>query len=180
MRKRIFLLLLAVILGGCAVEDGPTASAQLSYVVSIKGGQSVGLGAWERITESWVNESGEYVQPDEFGGCYFAEDNHLVIKVVDGAEEFIERAKSVVDDPSVLQFETTDISLNELYLLKEEIAELTEGIFASVGVSQKDSAVVVRVNKSRLDSKEDLYKLVRLTAYDHVEIELRESNMISW
>lgn len=105
--------------------------------------------AFEQIVDSWTDDSGCFSYPDKFGGFYHTSDYKLAVKLVDNDMTLRAQIENAVDDSSILQFECTDISINDLHALKENVPNLLSDQveILSIGISQKNSCVVVEIRK---------------------------------
>jgi hypothetical protein len=79
-----------------------------------------------------MNEAGDYVFPDEYGGEYINENNQLVILLVDRTDELEESyiARCGGNENNVVQFQDAEYSLNNLISLQKDM----RNSYAEMGV----------------------------------------------
>ena len=153
MKKRLLCVLLVLVM--CAVMLGSTrvfASENEANVISgltelekLALEQIPAIKAHEAIYESMlINDEGEELLPEWYGGCYISEDNKLVIKIVQGYDEIVNTIEQTVPTDASYTVENTDISLGDLVSLSEIVkASDAAGTFSALTISQQDSVVYV-------------------------------------
>ncbi len=119
---------------------------------------SAAAGLFDDFRDLYDRDFGPDWYPDGYGGAYISENNDLVIKIVEGSEELeefvcenmsdvVSESESAKDEPPVVLFEYTDISLIELQELAATVGELMDeyDIVMTVSISQTYSAVKVGI-----------------------------------
>lgn len=137
--------------------------------------QGPAMAAYEQLMEAWFSDIHEIDYPNSFGGFYHTDDFKLAIKVVNGDERFIEETRAIVSDPSVLEFVETDISINQLFSLKDSVAkDLADIDTTKIGVCQSDSCVHIEFDSKDLPALRALV-MRKAVNNDHIRVTFADS-----
>ncbi len=127
------------------VDDGLLTLEEIEEIGRL---EAPATKAFEEINEAWTNAAGVICYPDSFGGAYITENYLLCVKVVQGNTTFVDEIVKIVTDPSVLVFEDTDISRNDLFALRDNLPEYVQQFdVIGTGISLYDSSVNVYISE---------------------------------
>ena len=109
--------------------------------------QDDAIKAYRSIMNHWRNEEQNVIYPNTYGGSYITVDNRLAVKLVNNDQALREEITSIVKDPNILVFESTDISLTNLKELAYNAKDSLDSQYKinSIVIHQKTSTVDVSV-----------------------------------
>lgn len=123
------------------VDDGLLTLEEIEEIGRL---EAPATKAYEEIMYAWMDENGNVIYPDTFGGCYLNDDYQLVIKIVNNDLNLQKEISSIVTNSVILVFESTDISRNALLSLQANLRDMfPDKEIIQSGVSYADSAVYV-------------------------------------
>lgn len=97
-------------------------------------------------TELLIDDNGNELFPEWYGGCYINDNNALVIKIVNGNKNAHNLVASVMQEDAEYTFEVCTISLGELDKLAKEVVALGDNSVQSVTLILEDGEITVGVD----------------------------------
>lgn len=181
MKKRklrivALMLLVALIIpcyanaGDGEVQKDKMLTDEEQYELMLK--QAPAMAAYEQLMDAWTKDAFP-VYPEAFGGFYHTDDFKLAVKVVNNDERFIAEVMEIVDNPEILEFIETDISINGLIALQKSLREEYQDLSFSSGINQVDSAVNIRICKAE-GVQQRMPALARLANTPHVTVSIAD------
>ncbi len=108
--------------------------------------QAPAMDEHKRITNLWAKIYEPKGYPDSFGGFYIDENNVLVICILGNDVKIKEEVNNAVEDKSIVRFESTDVTLDDLYEIQAKLPELLPNCtIVESGISIKNSCVNVGI-----------------------------------